>query len=192
MEKNRNSNSEQSVKTGDIIKSALSDTFKKHKKLVKALVAIALVFSLLIISIGVLKVDSVQRSLFAAFMPEQLTDEQTGVTFYREGSPKDYTEENPQQIKFYYYVGNDSSAGEKIYLQDGVYKTGTDEPDVQVALGFATAVFMNIQTAMRALGWAAGGIAVLAVVLVIVFWYKSFKKHELEEREKYRKSHPRH
>lgn len=192
MEKNKNLTDSESVKTGTIIKSALSDTFKKHKKLKKVLIAIAAVFLVLVICIGILRIDAVQRSLFSNFVPETLTDEQTGITFYREGSQEDVESGAQDKIRVYYYLNNDPSTGEKVYLEDGVYHTGTDEPDVQVAAGFALAVFVKLQTAVSVLKWVAVALVVLVIVLLIVAWYRSFKKRELEERERYRKAHPRH
>ena len=189
MGKNRNLTDSESVKTADIIKSALSDMAKKHKKLKKGLIAIAAVFLVLVIGIGILRIESVQRSLFASFVPLQITDKQTGITFYRDDNGERVDQE---KMRVYYYLNNDPDTGEKIYLEDGIYHTGTDEPDVRVALGFALSVFIQIQKVVDAFKWAAVALVVLVIVLLIVAWYRSFKKHELEEREKYRKAHPRH
>ncbi len=192
MEKNKNLTDSESVKTGTIIKNALSDTFKKHKKLKKVLIAIAAVFLVIVICLGVLRIEGVQRALFSNFVPETITDERTGITFYREGSQEDVESGLQEKIKVYYYLNNDPSTGKKIYLEDGVYHTGTDEPDIQVALTFALSIFSKLQTIVNVLKWVAVVLVVLVIVLLIVAWYRSFRKRELEERERYRKSHPRH
>lgn len=190
MEKNRNSNSAQSVKTGAIIKSALSDTFKKHKKLVKALIAIVVLIAAAAAAAGVLSISSVQEDLFNSLIPSSIEHEELGVVFYSEKNP-DYESGSGQSIKCYYYLNNDKSS-EKIYLEDGIYHTGSDEiKDVNVVAGFTFSAMLKVRNIVSSLKWVAVAFAVLAVVLVIVFWYKSFKKRELEEREKYRKSHPR-
>ena len=192
MEKNRNlTQPAESVKTKDILAASLKRFRKNHKVISGILIALAVLLLAVVISLCVLRVDSVRTSLVNSMMPATLTDEESGIVFYRENNPDYGSEENQQTIRVYYYPENDTTR-EKIYLNNGVFYNSDGEPEMYVAAGFTIGIMMKVQTIMDALGWAAAVLVVLVIVLLIVAWYRSFKKQEEERKAKYRNSHPRH
>lgn len=192
MEKNRNlTQPAESVKTKDILAASLKGFRKNHKVISGILIALAVLLLAVVISLCVLRVDSVRTSLVNSMMPATLTDEESGIVFYRENNPDYGSEENQQTIRVYYYPENDTTR-EKIYLNNGVFYNSDGEPEMYVTAGFTIGIMMKVQTIMDALGWAAAVLVVLVIVLLIVAWYRSFKKQEEERKAKYRNSHPRH
>ena len=192
MEKNRNlASAAESVKTKDILAASLKGFRKNHKVISGILIALAVLLLAVVISLCVLRVDSVRTSLVNSMMPATLTDEESGIVFYRENNPDYGSEENQQTIRVYYYPENDTTR-EKIYLNNGVFYNSDGEPEMYVTAGFTIGIMMKVQTIINALGWAAAVLVVLVIVLLIVAWYRSFKKQEEERKAKYRNSHPRH
>ena len=192
MEKNRNlTQPAESVKTKDILAASLKGFRKNHKVISGILIALVALLLVAVIGLCVLRVDSVRTSLVNSMMPATLTDEESGIVFYRENNPDYGSEENQQTIRVYYYPENDTTR-EKIYLNNGVFYNSDGEPEMYVSAGFTIGIMMKVQTIMDALGWAAAVLVVLVIVLLIVAWYRSFKKQEEERKAKYRNSHPRH
>lgn len=190
MEKDKNlPQTEETVKTSDIIKASAKNMFKNHKKIVKALIALFVVFVVLIVGVCVLSNGTVQRNLMNAFVPDEITNDQLGMTFYSEPNPE-YDGEKPVLPYICYYYENNDPSGEKIYLENGVYNNGASK--VYVAAGFGLSVLPTIRHISTAVKCIAALAAVAIVVLVIVAWYKSFKKQELARKAQYRNSHPRH
>lgn len=180
---------ENTVSTKDILKASVKNMFKNHKKLVKAIIALVVILAVFIAGIGVLSVRSVQMALINSFIPDQITSDELGITFYSEPNPEYNETKAVLPYRCYYYENNDTS-GEKIYLQNGVYKNGAEK--VYVAAGFGLELLGSINKASTVLKWIAAVVAVAVVVLLIVAWYNSFKKQELAKKDTYRKSHPRH
>lgn len=178
-----------SVSTKKIFADSLKGFYKNHKVISKVLIALSALILAALIGICVLNINSVQVAIFNSFMPQTITDEESGIVFYRESNP-DYGEaEGEQSINVYYYPENDTSR-EKIYLKNGVYLDSDGNAQMYVTAGFTLSVLLKIQNAIKSLGWIAAGLAVAVVVLLIVAWYNSFKKQELARKEAYRKAHP--
>lgn len=182
---------EETVKTKDILSASLKNFRKKHKAFTGIVIALAVILVLVVAVIGILNIDSVGISLTNSLMPKTLTNDDYGIVFYREDNPNYSAESGGQSINVYYYPENDTSR-EKIYLKNGIYYNSDGEPEIYVTAGFTLGILMKVQTIINALKWVAAALAVVIVVLLIVAWYKSFKKQELAKKEAYRKSHPRH
>lgn len=180
-----------SVTTKKIVAASAKGFYKNHKIISKILIALSSLILVAVIGICILNINSVQIALFNSFMPETITDEASGIVFYRESNPDYGKAEGEQSINVYYYPDNDTSR-EKIYLKNGVYLDSDGNPQMYVTAGFTLSVLLKIQTAVKSLGWIAAALAVAVVVLLIVAWYNSFKKQELARKEAYRKSHSRH
>lgn len=180
---------EDSVKTKDIIKASLKNMFKNHKKLFKAVIALVVVLAVLAAGAIALSSANVQLALMNAMVPDEITHEKLGITFYSEPNPEYDGERAVLPYICYYYENNDTS-GEKIYLNNGVYNNGASK--VYVAAGFGLASLPTIRSIGTAFDIAAAVVAVAIVILLIYAWYRSFKKQELAKKEAYRKSHPRH
>lgn len=192
MEKNRNlTQPAESVKTKDILAASLKGFYNNHKKLSKVLIAFAVLIVVLVAVSVILHIPTVQTAIYNSFIPETLTDDRTGIVFYREGNP-DFGHDNSIQssMKVYYYLNNDPE-NEKVYLQDGIFHS-SDGGSTYVAVGFVLSVLLVLQKIVDIVQWVAVCLAVLIVVLLIVAWYRSFKKQEEERKAKYRNSHPRH
>ena len=58
-------------------------------------------------------------------------------------------------------------------------------------MSFMLAPFATLNKIASAAQWAAVVLALAIVAILIYFWYRSFKKQELQRREEYRRSHPR-
>lgn len=180
-----------SVTTKKIVAASAKDFYKNHKTISRILIALSSLILVAVIGICILNINSVQIALFNSFMPETITDEASGIVFYRESNPDYGKAEGEQSINVYYYPDNDTSR-EKIYLKNGVYLDSDGNPQMYVTAGFTLSVLLKIQTAVKSLGWIAAVLAVAVVLLLIVAWYNSFKKQELARKEAYRKSHSRH
>lgn len=180
---------QKSVSTKIIIKDKLRSIYKNHKKLVKAFIALFVVFVVFIIGSVIMSLGSVQSAIMNAMIPNEITNDELGMTFYSEPNPE-YDGTKPVLPYICYYYENNDTSGEKIYLQNGVFNNGAEK--IYVAAGFMLSSMPAIKTASTVLNWITALIGVAIVVLLIVAWYKSFKKRELAKKEAYFKSHPRH
>ncbi len=179
------------VTTKGILKDSFKGFYKSHKKISKLIIALVVFVAVFAVLSCVLRIGSVQTAIFNSFIPEKLTDERTGIVFYREGDPKYGPDDSIQStMKVYYYLNNDPTK-EKVYLEDGIFHS-SDGGVSYVSAGFVLSVLLSVQKMITAFGWIAVALAVLAVVLLIVAWYRSFQKQELARKASYRKSHPRH
>lgn len=87
--------------------------FENHKGGIIAIAVLAVVIIALIIAVAWASSDSNQYKLFNQFVPSQLTDDATGITFYAEKNP-DFvydaeTSNVLNSLKYYYYPGGDTS-----------------------------------------------------------------------------------
>lgn len=170
-------------------KEKLKSAYSNHKRLFKALIALVVVLAVLASGALALSSANVQLALMNAMVPDEITHEKLGITFYSEPNPEYDGERAVLPYICYYYENNDTS-GEKIYLNNGVYNNGASK--VYVAAGFGLASLPTIRSIGTAFDIAAAVVAVAIVILLIYAWYRSFKKQELAKKEAYRKSHPRH
>lgn len=172
-----------------IIKQSAKDMFKNHKGGIIAIAVLAVVIIALIIAAAWASSDSNQYKLFNQFVPSQLTDEVTGITFYSEKNPDfvyDAEKSNVlNSLKYYYYPDGDTSH-EKMYLANGSYYS-EDKGTVHVDLGFTFAALQKINKLTSGLKIGAVVAAVIVVAVLIWLYYLSYKKHEQAEKEKIRK-----
>ena len=80
-----------SVSTKKIFADSLKGFYKNHKVISKVLIALSALILAALIGICVLNINSVQVAIFNSFMPQTITDEESGIVFYRESNP-DYGE----------------------------------------------------------------------------------------------------
>ncbi len=180
----------QEIKSSVIIKGFFKDFFKRHKKASAAMIILSVFIVLFIAAAAVFGNTDVQEKLYVSLIPETITDETTGVVFYRDGGPSLEEGANLEnRLKVYYYPGNDTTKN-KIYLDNGIYKDSSGSTCLP-GMSFMLAPFATLNKIASAAQWAAVVLALAIVAILIYFWYRSFKKQELQRREEYRRSHPR-
>ena len=172
-----------------IIRQSAKEMFENHKGGIIAIAVLAVVIIALIIAVAWASSDSNQYKLFNQFVPSQLTDDATGITFYAEKNP-DFvydaeTSNVINSLKYYYYPGGDTSH-EKMYLSNGTYYS-EEKGSVHVDVGFVLAGLKNINKLTTGLKIGAGILAAVVVAVLIWLYYLSYKKQEQAEKEKIRK-----
>ncbi len=172
-----------------IIKQSAKEMFKNHKGGIVAIAVLAVVIIALIVAAAWTSNDSNQYKLFNKFVPSQLTDEVTGITFYSEKNP-DFvydaeTSNVLNSLNYYYYPGGDTSH-EKMYLANGTYYS-EEKGTIHVDLGFTFSALQKINKLADGFKIGAGIAAALIAVVLIWLYYLSYKKHERAEKEKIRK-----
>lgn len=172
-----------------IIRQSAKEMFENHKCGIIAIAVLAVVIIALIIAVAWASSDSNQYKLFNKFVPSQLTDDATGITFYAEKNP-DFvydaeTSNVLNSLKYYYYPGGDTSH-EKMYLSNGTYYS-EEKGSVHVDVGFVLAGLKNINKLTTGLKIGAAILAAVVVAVLIWLYYLSYKKHEQAEKEKIRK-----
>lgn len=172
-----------------IIRQSAKEMFKNHKGGIAAIAVLAILIIALIIGVAWVSSDSNQYKLFNKFVPSQLTDEVTGITFYSEKNPDfvyDAEKSNVlNALKYYYYPGGDTSH-EKMYLANGTYYS-EEKGTVHVDLGFTFAALQKINKLKDGFKIAACVAAAIIVAVLVLLYYLSYKKHERAEKEKIRK-----
>ncbi len=160
---------------------------KKGKKILIIGIVVLLIVAILGASIGVLsnsKTDGYSE-LLLMIMPEELTDESTGITYYVEKNGN-YDPENQAPLdafSFYYFDAD----GNRVEVPNGTY-TDENGQDTQVALGFMVSAGKTVNTIKTVLSYVLTVVVLAVIAASIYIAYRIWLKKELENDAKLAKS----
>lgn len=160
---------------------------KKGKKALIITVVVLLVIAILGTSVGLLSNSKTggYSELLLMIMPEEVTDESTGRTYYIEKNENyDPDSEAPLDAFTYYYFDAD---GNRVEVPNGTY---TDENGTvtQVALGFLLSAGQTIKTIKTVLSYVLAVVIIAVIAGSIYIAYRIWLKKELENDAKMAKA----
>lgn len=160
---------------------------KKGKKILVIGIVAILIIAILGTAVGVLSNSKTQgySELLLMVMPEELTDESTGKTYYVEKND-DYDPETQAPLDaftFYYYDAD----GNQVIVPNGSY-TDENGQDTQVALGFMVSAGKTINTIKVIMSYVIAVVVVAVVAASIYIAYRIWLKKELENDAKMEKA----